>query len=69
MVSINLEIMSKLHTWEKVVLAVVAFASLVAGYQSGGFVDGVMALAINTLIVFGLFVLGNKLFRRKEHVG
>lgn len=61
--------MSKLYTWEKVVLALVALASFVAGYQSGGIVDGVMALAINTLIVFGLFVLGNRLFRRKKDVG
>lgn len=61
--------MTKLYTWEKVALAVVALASFVAGFQSGGIIDGVMALAINALIVFGLFVLGNRVFRRKEHGG
>lgn len=59
--------MSTLYAWEKVVLVLIALASFVAGFQSGGAVDGVMALAVDTLIVFALFKVGNKFFGPKPN--
>ncbi|MBP9711544.1 MAG: hypothetical protein KBD55_00740 [Candidatus Pacebacteria bacterium] len=58
--------MVTLYLWEKVVLGVVALVSFVAGVQTGGIIDGVMAMAINTLIAFVLFKVGNRTFRRKK---
>lgn len=54
--------MPKLYRWENVVLGILAVFSFVAGYMNGGFIDAVMAVAINTLIVFVLFKVGNKIF-------
>ncbi len=51
--------------WEQVVLIVVAIMSFIVGILSSGLIDGIMALAINTLIVFGLLKLGNYIFRKK----
>jgi hypothetical protein len=58
--------MSKLYMWEKIVIGVVAVVSFVAGITTSSFVDGVMALAINTIIVFILFLIGNKIFAKKN---
>ncbi len=58
--------MSTLYRWEKIILGVVAALSFIAGTATGGLIDGVMALAINTLIVFALFKIGNHFFTPKE---
>lgn len=62
--------MKTLYLWEKIVLAIVATASFFAGLDRYGLpyglIDAVMALSINTLITFGLFVIGNKVFRKKK---
>lgn len=54
--------MKNLFSWEKVVLVIIAVASFIAGLVNAGPIDAVMNLAINTLIVFGIFVVGNKIF-------
>lgn len=51
--------------WQMFVLILVAMLSLAAGYEAGGFFDGIMALAINTLIAYGLIRLGYKFFNKK----
>ena len=57
--------MKTLYLWEKVFLGIIALVSFIAGLQTGGLIDGVMAVAINTLIVFVLFKIGNKIFKKK----
>ena len=57
--------MATLYVWEKIVLGIVALVSFIAGLQTGGFIDGIMAVAINTLIAFVLFKFGNKIFKKK----
>jgi len=59
--------MKTLYLWEKTMLAIVAIASFSAGLSSG-FFDAIMALVINTLIVFVLLTLGNKIFRKKNEI-
>lgn len=60
--------MSTLYLWEKIVMGIIAIASFAAGYTSGHVVDGVMALTINTLIIYVIFRAGNKFFKRKENL-
>jgi hypothetical protein len=57
--------MATLYLWEKIVLGTTALLSFIAGLQTGGIIDGIMAVAINTVIVFALFKLGNKIFKKK----
>lgn len=57
--------MKILYRWEKVLILIIAFVSFIAGF-SNGLIDAIMALAINTLIIFVLLILGNKIFRKKK---
>jgi len=54
--------MKNLFLWEKVVLGIVAGVSFISVFLTIGPIDAIMSLSINTLIVFGAFVVGNKIF-------
>ncbi|MDD4110968.1 MAG: hypothetical protein PHS54_05425 [Clostridia bacterium] len=65
--------MKSLYKWQKIVLGVIAFLSFISpwlakGSEIGasGLISGVMSLAVNTLIVFVLFKIGNKIFKSKK---
>lgn len=67
--------MKTLYLWQKIVLGVIAFLSFISPWLAGlaigalGLIDAVMALVLNTLIVFALFKIGNKIFKSKKISG
>ena len=59
--------MKNLLPWERVVLVVIMIVSFDVGFMTSGLVDAVMNLVINTLIVFGIFIVGNKIFYKVKN--
>ena len=55
-------------TWQIIILGIVvgsvAIASFVAGFVNGGIIDAVLAPIINMLIIWVLFILGYKLYKK-----
>jgi hypothetical protein len=70
--------MKTLYRWEKIVLIFIAFLSLISAWLTNEEVvnfwdfwvifEGVISLFINTLIVFALFKLGNRIFKSKKTI-
>ena len=70
--------MKTLYRWEKIVLIFIAFLSFISAWLANEEIvnfwsfwvlfEGVMSLVINTLIVFILFKLGNKIFKSKKTI-
>jgi hypothetical protein len=64
--------MKTLYLWEKIVLGIIAFLSFISPGLTKGWInigslmDAVMALILNTLIVYVIFKIGNKLFKNKK---
>ena len=55
--------MKKLYRWEQIVLIILAILSFIAGFNIG-IIDGIMALAINTLILYVVFLVGNLIYKK-----
>jgi len=60
----NTSNVKNLFVWERIVLGIVALLSFLTGISSS-LIDAVMALAINTIILFIVFKIGNRVFRKE----